>query len=239
MNGNQHEDFNSNQLPGETTAFFDLDHTLLARSSGELYVQVLREQGLITRIDITRLLLATILYKMNLLNPDGLMERVAMRYAGESEKDIVDFCQEWFHTTVKKFLYTDGIDRIRDHQAAGHHVALLTAATPYIAEPTGHYLGIEHILCTRPEVKNGLFTGRIKEPICHGKGKLFWANRFCEEMGIELKNCYFYTDSVNDMPVLDVVGHPRPVNPDFFLKRAARKKGWPISRFKNTLEQQV
>jgi putative phosphoserine phosphatase/1-acylglycerol-3-phosphate O-acyltransferase len=148
---------------------------------------------------------------------------------------MIAFCQDWFDRTVKHYLYKEAIQRIREHQAKGHIVALLTAATSYIAQPTGHYLGIEHLLCTRLEVRDGRFTGRLVKPLCHGKGKLFWAIEFCKAQDVDLERSYFYTDSIRDLPALDAVGNPRPVNTDGRLLRVARRRGWPVERFRTTL----
>ena len=87
--------------------------------------------------------------------------------------------------------------------------------------------GLEHIA--------NRFTGKLIKPVCHGKGKLHWALRFCQEKGIGLDRCYFYTDSIRDLPVLEAVGHPIPVNPDVLLRREARNRGWPIEYFRTTL----
>jgi len=216
-------------------AFFDLDKTLLAKSSGELYIRVLREQGRLSNWDMAKILATSALYGLNLLKPEGLMEKAAAWYEGEPEQDMIDFCEDWFDRTVRNYLYTEAVRRVREHQEQGHVVALLTAATFYVAEPTRRYLGIHHALCTRMEVENGRFTGRLLKPLCHGKGKLYWAIEFCREHGLELDTSYFYTDSIRDLPALEVVGNPRPVNADRSLLRVARRRGWPAERFRTTL----
>jgi putative phosphoserine phosphatase/1-acylglycerol-3-phosphate O-acyltransferase len=221
--------------PHNTAAFFDLDKTLLARSSGELYIRVLREQGLVSNWELAKILTTTALYGLNLLRPEWLMERAASWYEGGTEQEMVDFCRDWFDRTVKDYLYTDAIRRIREHQARGHIVALLTAATSYIAGPTGHYLGVPHLLCTRLDVREGRFTGRLLKPLCHGKGKLYWAIEFCKAHGADLEKSYFYTDSIRDLPALEAVGNPRPVNTDRRLLRVARRRGWPVEHFRTTL----
>ncbi len=215
--------------------FFDLDKTLISRSSGELYLKVMREQGLVRKRDMARIIAASVLYRFNLLNPEDIMERFTSRFQGSSEQEMIDFCQHWFHTTVRQYLYTEAIERVRKHREQGHLLALLTAATPYIAEPAAGYLGIEHVLCTRLEVKDGLFTGNLIKPLCHGKGKLFWARQFCEDHGIDLFASYFYTDSSSDLPMLEAVQHPVPVNPDPFLRWVARKRRWAVERFTETI----
>lgn len=216
-------------------AFFDLDHTLLARSSGELYVRAMREQGLLSAWHLAKILAYSFLYRMNLLEPEALVARFAARYSGVPEEEVIAFCEQWFQDSVRGQLYSECIQKIREHESEGHVPALLTAATVYVAGPTGRFLGISSVLCTRPEVVDGRFTGRIVEPICHGKGKLYWARLFCEEEDIDLASSYFYTDSIRDLPTLEAVGHPRPVNPDRFLLREARKRGWPVNRFRQVL----
>ena len=160
------------------------------------------------------------------------MEKFAGRYRGDPEQEMIDFCADWFQHTVKHYLYEEAVEVVRKHQEQGEMLALLTAATPYIAEPTGRFLGIHACLCTRLEVDDqGLFTGRVVQPICHGAGKLAWAERFCREHGLDLARSTFYTDSISDLPVLEAVGHPVAVNPDPFLLRKAKKNGWTILRF--------
>jgi putative phosphoserine phosphatase/1-acylglycerol-3-phosphate O-acyltransferase len=216
-------------------AFFDLDHTLLARSSGELYVRTLRELGLLRTKDLLEIIAASCMYRIGFLDPERLMDRFASRYKDMLETEMIEFCTNWFNETVKGFLYRDALAKVREHVRAGHVVSLLTAATNYVAEPTRTFLSIPHAICTRLEVENGRFTGRILKPVCHGTGKLYWAERFCKELGIDLNDCYFYTDSVRDIPTLEAVGHPCPVNPDFYLRRLARKRGWTIEYFSHTL----
>ncbi len=149
---------------------------------------------------------------------------------------MIDFCDQWFLDTVKNYLYEDAVALVREHREQGHVLALLTAATPYVSIPAARYLGIDSVLCTRLEVDDqGLFTGRLLKPLCHGDGKLHWARHFCDEHGLELAESYFYTDSIRDLPVLEKVRHAVPVNPDRFLRRQAGKSGWAVKRFKKTL----
>ncbi len=220
--------------PG-VVAFFDLDRTLIGKSSGELYIRRKKKQGRLSKWTLTKLLASTALYGLNLVRPELLMDWAASWYRGESEQEMIDFCEDLFRDTVKALFYTEAVERVREHQTKGHIVALLTAATPYIAEPTGRFLGVEHLLCTRPEVRDGLFTGKLHKPVCHGKGKLYWAIEFCRIHSATLEQSYFYTDSIRDLPALEAVGYPRPVNPDGALERVARRRGWPVARYSTTL----
>jgi phosphoserine phosphatase len=90
---------------------------------------------------------------------------------------------------------------------------------------------VRHYLYTRLEVEHGRFTGRVVDPICFEEGKIFCLEQLVDEKGIDLAKSWFYTDSVTDLPLLDLVGHPVAVNPDPFLYRTARRRCWPIEFF--------
>jgi HAD superfamily hydrolase (TIGR01490 family) len=120
--------------------------------------------------------------------------------------------------------------RVAAHRRAGHIVAILTSATRYLAEPLGADLGIDHLLVTHLVVREGRFTGEVVEPVCYGRGKVYWAQRFATEQGLDLARSYFYTDSITDLPVLDRVGHPCVVHPDPRLRRLAQQRGWQVLR---------
>jgi len=90
---------------------------------------------------------------------------------------------------------------------------------------------VKHFLYTRLEVEDGVFTGRIVEPICFGEGKIYWLQQLIEEHGIDLAKSWFYTDSVTDLPLLDLVGHPVVTNPDLLLYRMAVRRCWPVRFF--------
>ncbi len=104
-------------------------------------------------------------------------------------------------------------------------MAILSSATTYVAEPLARELGIEHLLVNRLIVADGRLTG---QPLCWGEGKLHWAGQFAAEREIDLSQSYFYSDSISDLPMLKLVGHPRLVNPDRLLRRHARRHGGPI-----------
>jgi phosphoserine phosphatase len=95
----------------------------------------------------------------------------------------------------------------------------------------GKYLGVPHVLATRLEVNGGLFTGNYVPPLCFRRGKVFWAEKFAKDLGGNLQDSTFYTDSITDLPLLEAVRDPRVVNPDLKLRAVARKRGWPILNF--------
>ena len=212
-------------------AFFDVDHTILAKSSGTLYVKYMHQIGLASRWDILKSLYWLILYKVDLIDIVRVTNQAMKTVEGWPETRLIEICDQWFEVMVKQWIYPEAVELIRKHEQDGQVVSILTAATVYLGRPLSRYLGMENALCTRLGLKDGTLTGRIVEPMCYGAGKIFWAKRFCEEKGVDLSQSYFYTDSITDLGLLELVGHQVVVNPDPLLKREAAKRGWPIVNF--------
>jgi len=213
-------------------AFFDVDHTILARASGTLYVKYLHQIGLASRWDIVKSLYWLILYKVNLIDILRVTNEAMKTVQGWPETRLVEICDQWFEVMVKQWIYPEAVELIRKHEREGHEVSILTVATVYLGRPLTAYLALENALCTRLEVKDEILTGRVVEPMCYGAGKIYWAKRFCDEKGVDLSKSYFYTDSITDLDLLELVGHQVAVNPDPLLRREAVKRGWPIFNFK-------
>jgi HAD superfamily hydrolase (TIGR01490 family) len=106
-------------------------------------------------------------------------------------------------------------------------VAIVSGATKFVVQPLAEHLGIKHLLYTHLEVEKGRFTGRVVEPICFEDGKIYWLQQLVEKQDIDLAKSYFYTDSITDLPLLDLVGHPVVTNPDPRLYRKAVRRRWP------------
>jgi putative phosphoserine phosphatase/1-acylglycerol-3-phosphate O-acyltransferase len=132
---------------------------------------------------------------------------------------------------VARTIYPRAAELVREHETKGHVVALVSGATKFVVRPLAERLGVRHFLYTRLEVENGLFTGRVVEPICFEEGKIYWIQHFIEQQGIDLARSFFYTDSITDLPLLDLVGHPVVVNPDPLLYRTAVRRRWPVRFF--------
>ena len=151
---------------------------------------------------------------------------------GVREEEFVKFCQEWFEDTIRDLIYPQAIDFIRQHQAQGETAVIISNATTYVIAPLARQLEVGHFLGTRPEVRNGIFTGNYTGPLCFRSGKIFWAEKFIRELGGGFTGSTFYTDSITDLPLLERVQHPRIVNPDPRLRALAKKRGWPIYEFR-------
>jgi putative phosphoserine phosphatase/1-acylglycerol-3-phosphate O-acyltransferase len=213
-------------------AFFDMDHTLLRDSSGLLYVRYLRETGRLSWGQWAGVLGQIALYAVGVMDFPRLMGRLMIRAAGASEEQAWQLSDEWFETMLRHYIAEDGRRQVAWHQAQGHHVALVSAATPYAVRPVARAIGLgEAYLATRLEVVEGYFTGRVLEPACYGAGKVALTYAYAISNSIDLRQSYFYSDSHHDLPLLEAVGHPVAVNPSRTLARIAAARGWPVQRF--------
>ena len=209
-------------------AFFDIDGTLLSVNTAPLYARYLRQHGRARRRDLLRTALYLLQYRLNLLDIDRAIERASGFIAGQREDEVAAFCEQWYREMVRGYLVPEMLGVVEQHRRAGHALALLSSSTNYLAQPLARELRVDHLLVTRLEVIDGRFTGRPITPVCYGPGKVHWATEFARSNDIDLARSFFYTDSVTDAPVLELVGNPRVVNPDRLLRRMARKRGWEI-----------
>jgi HAD superfamily hydrolase (TIGR01490 family) len=217
--------------PPRSGAFFDMDKTLISENSGTLYVKYRYERGEMTGWDLVKGLGAYLRYKAGLLDIDRWTKEMMVDFKGQSELALTREANKWFHETVVQTLYPQAVELVREHQARGDVVAIVSGATRFVVKPLAEHLGIKHFLYTRLEVEEGKFTGRVIEPVCFEEGKIYWLQQLVEEQGIDLAKSWFYTDSITDMPLLELVGHPVVTNPDPFLYRVAARRAWPVRFF--------
>jgi HAD superfamily hydrolase (TIGR01490 family) len=208
-----------------------MDKTLIAENSGSLYVRYRYQRGEMGAVDLLKGLGSYLQYKLGVLDIQNWTEEMMLQFRGRSESDLDAESRAWVHEMVVQTVYPEARRIVADHLAQGHVVAIVSGATRFVVQPIANHLGIEHMLYTRLEVVDGLFTGRVIEPICFEEGKIHWIRQFIEEHGVDLAKSWFYTDSVTDMPLLDLVGHPVVTNPDPLLYRQAVKRCWPVRFF--------
>ena len=211
-------------------AFFDVDGTLIARNSAQLYMRHLRRTGQARRRDVLRTVWFLLQYKLGLLDLDRALGATMNFVRGREEASLAADCAAWYRQEIRPFLLPSMCAAVAAHRDAGHLPVLLTSITKYLAQPIAADIGIEHVLVSELVVRDGIFTGEVVRPICYGRGKMHWAKQFSESHGVDLGRSYFYTDSITDLPVLEMVGRPRVVNPDPRLAREARRRGWPVMR---------
>ncbi len=216
-------------------AFFDLDRTLI---SGYSILAIALETA---RFGLrkgelrqpAKVILDTFKNRLDSSssNYDRLVRRLAKALTGVSEQTLHELGEQAYENTLAKSLYREAIALVEAHRAAGHKLVIVSAASDYQVQPIAKVLGFDDICCTHLEVQNGEFTGQVVAPLCFGQGKLMAAQRIAKSYGSNLKNSWFYSDSKDDMPLLNRVGHPVATNPSDNLKTQAQNRGWPILNF--------
>ena len=211
-------------------AFFDMDYTVLDTSSGLLYVKYLRNKGQISRRWLARAGWWSLLYKLSLIDMGRVMPKMMVYARGASAEATLADARQWFTDVLAAHLSPAAVAKIHQHQQQGHRAVLISASTQFAVQPVAEHLGLD-FLCTRLEVQADRITGNIVTPPCYGAGKVYWARRYAAARGIDLRDCWLYTDSLSDRPLLEAVGRPVAVNPDPRLKRLAIGRGWPVEKF--------
>ena len=154
------------------------------------------------------------------------------RYKGESEDRLRFFAEELFEDVLKPAVFPGAFELIEKSRSLGLRQIVVTGALDLSVTPLMKYLGIEDYVANRLEFVNGVATGRLLPPVLAAATKASWIRTFAEREGVSLSDSYAYTDSMSDLPMLSVVGHPAAVNPDMRLKQTALHHDWPILNLK-------
>lgn len=216
-------------------AFFDLDRTLLADSSGLLIMEAMKERGLVSDRDIALADVGRRFFKIVGETWLGmqLTKRSLGRIAGWSRKDL----REASERSIEKLdaaVYLEARELIERHKAQGHIVCIATSTGREIVEPLADRLGVDRLIATEyEEDEQGIFTGNMIGKWLWGPDKAEAVREFAKSEGIDLEESYAYSDSYFDRHLLEIVGHPRAVNPDAMLRAYAVRKGWPVLGFRN------
>jgi putative phosphoserine phosphatase/1-acylglycerol-3-phosphate O-acyltransferase len=212
-------------------AFFDLDRTLIRGFSAKEFLQARILSGKMTTREVVGQFAGVLVYAAGNGNFAGLAALGAQGVRGIKEQVFIEVGEDVYLKHLADEVYPESRVLVSAHLAQGHSVAIVSAATPYQVNPIARDLGIKDVMCTRMEVEKGTFTGKIIEPACWGDGKAIQATLFADKNDIDLNKSYFYTDSAEDMPLLEIVGKPRPLNPDTKLSVVAFQNNWPVHRF--------
>lgn len=213
-------------------ALFDMDRTLLRTETASLYVRYQRDIGEATLADLARTLYWVGQYTLGILDAERVAERALRTLRGLPETVMAARCDDWFRLYVEPHITDGGREAVRRHQAAGDLCAIVTGASRYVSAPLAQRLKIPLLVSSVLEVDaEGRFTGRAEQPLCLGEGKLHRARALAEAQGFRLSDATFYSDSISDLPLLELVGEPVAVNPDPRLRRVAERRGWRVERW--------
>lgn len=231
----------TDQNSARAAAFFDLDRTIIGGSSVFTFGWVAYRNGMIPRrqlINDATSALAFKLFGASDEKSERVKDQVLEGIKGTKLSDLRELGDE----ILDRLL--DGVRResrglIDLHSAAGRDTYIVSASPIEIIQDFAEALDMTAAIGTVSEIVDGVYTGRLAEPFCYGEGKAVAIEKIATENDYDLDQCYGYTDSISDLPMLEIVGHPVAVNPDRALESIARMRGWPIIEFNRTTKRVV
>lgn len=214
-------------------AFFDLDKTILAKSSSFAFSRPFYKEGLIKRTDVIRSAYAQFVFLASGANHDQMEQMRAYMselVSGWEVEKVQAIVAETLDQIVDPIVYEEAVTLIAEHKAAGDDIIIISSSGTDVVEPIGHRLGADLAIGTQVGVEDGKYTGEIVF-YAYGEGKAQAMRELASERGYDLEQCSAYTDSHTDLPMLEAVGFPHAVNPDDDLRAIAAERGWPILDF--------
>ena len=214
-------------------AFFDLDKTIIATSSAAAFSRPFYAGGLISRGAVLRSAYAHFLYMVGSADADQterMRAHLSSLVSGWPVHQVSSIVAETLHQYIDPYVYSEAVQLIADHHAAGREVVVVSASGSELVEPIAAVLGADHVIATRMEVADGRYTGLI-DFYAYGENKALAITELAERLGYDLAESYAYSDSITDAPMLEVVGHSFAVNPDRTLRRLAAEQGWGVLTF--------
>jgi HAD superfamily hydrolase (TIGR01490 family) len=214
-------------------AFFDLDKTIISKSSTLAFGRPFYQYGLITRGAALRCVAGHLAYR-TLGASHGQMERIRDWATGLCHGWPVDQVREivarHLDEVIVPYIYAEARALIAAHRAAGRDVIIVSTSGHEVVDPIARLLGADAVIATRMRVESGCYSGQL-EFYAYGEAKAARIRELAAERGYRLEDCHAYSDSATDLPLLQAVGHPHAVNPDRALRRVARQRGWPVLKF--------
>ncbi len=216
-----------------TAAFFDLDKTIIAKSSTFAFSRPFQAGGLISRRAVLRSAYAQFVYLVGGADHDQMEKMrqfMSQLCAGWDVATVREIVAETLHHVVDPLVYDEAVSLIEEHRAAGLDIVIVSASGSELVDPIGELLGADRVVASRLEIVDGKYTGEISY-YAYAEVKAEAIRELAEERGYDLAECFAYSDSITDVPMLEVVGHPRAVNPDRELRKVAAANGWPVLVF--------
>lgn len=217
-----------------TAAFFDLDKTVIAKSSTLTFSKSFYQGGLINRRAVLRTAYTQFFFLVGGADHDQMermREYLSALCKGWNVQQVREIVAEALHDLIDPIIYDEAASLIEAHHTAGRDVVIVSTSGAEVVEPIGEMLGADRVVATRMVVgDDGCFTGEI-DYYAYGPTKAEAVRELAESEGYDLARCYAYSDSITDVPMLEAVGHPHAVNPDRALRREAVAREWPVLVF--------
>lgn len=215
-------------------AFFDLDKTIIAKSSTLAFTKPLFKAGLLNRRTLAKAGIAQAYYQVFGADHDQLEKvkaELSTLTSGWDQAEVIGLVEETVASIVPPLVFAEALAIIDDHRGKGRRVVIVSSSPEEIVKPLCRYLAIDDVVATRAEIgSDGKYTGEI-DLYAYGPGKAEAIQELAKLDGIDLGASYAYSDSVTDVPMLELVGHPVAVNPDSALRELAEERGWEIRQF--------
>ncbi|MCW2680635.1 MAG: morphological differentiation-associated protein [Frankiales bacterium] len=215
-------------------AFFDLDKTVIAKSSTLAFSRPFYKGGLVNRRAVLKSSFAQFVYLLQGADEDSMdrmRDYLKTLCAGWPVETVNAIVAETLHELIDPMVYAEAVALFDEHHAAGRDVVIVSSSGEEVVGPIGEMLGVDHVVATRMVVEDGKYTGEIAF-YAYGEGKAVAMRELAEQRGYDLAQCWAYSDSFTDRPMLELVGNPVAVNPDKPLRRYAAEQGWRLREFK-------
>ncbi len=216
-----------------SAAFFDLDKTILAKSSSFAFARPFYKEGLIGRSDVIRSAYAQFMFHASGADHDQMetmRDYMSKLVTGWEVDKVQQIVAETLDEIIDPMVYQEALDLIAEHREAGREVVIISSSGTDVVEPIGARLGADLAIGTQVSIEDGRYTGEIVY-YAYGEGKAEAMRALAGERGYDLASCYAYSDSFTDLPMLDAVGFPVAVNPDTSLRALAIEREWPVVDF--------
>ncbi len=222
-------------------AFFDLDRTLISGSSVYAFGYVAWRRGMMPTRELLNDAGKAVAFRFSGASDDkanAVRDRILGAIAGQEVEDLLALGEDIIPRLLDD-VRNESQGFINLHNEAGRDTYMVTASPIEIVRDLANELEMTGAIATEAEIVGGTYTGRLAKPFCYGPGKAESIAKLASEKGYDLRLCYAYSDSISDLPMLEVVGHPVAVNPDRGLERVARSRGWPIVEFSRTAKKVI
>ena len=215
-------------------ALFDLDNTLLSDDSDYLWGCFLSEKGLVDKELYEQANLRFYQeYKQGTLDIHEFLNFALTPLAENDFDKLQALHAEFMESLIRPVMTQAGQDKIRQHREQGDTIVIITATNSFVTGPIAEAFGVDHLIATEPEIIDGQYTGKVSGTPCFQQGKITKLNEWLEQTGKNLAGSYFYSDSHNDLPLLERVAYPIAVDPDDQLRAIAGERDWEVISLRN------
>jgi HAD superfamily hydrolase (TIGR01490 family) len=222
-------------------AFFDLDKTIISRSSSLALSRPMYRAGLVTRGQLVRGAYAQLVYALigaDEKKMERLKEGMLQLTKGWNRHEVEDLVRDVLIDVIDPYVYQEALDLMALHQDEGRRIYIVSSSPEEVVRPLAGHFGVAGVIATRARIEEGKYTGEL-EFYCYGEQKAEAIRSLAERLGIDLEGSYAYSDSITDLPMLEAVGHPVAVNPDRELRKEAEAREWDIRDFRRPVRMRT